>query len=617
MRSFLQYIVLFSCLCIIHRPGLASCLGSEDAEIDALAKDVGRQPHNALQAIEQALSPERKLSLERRTWLEAARAQAQRMTGQEMLDLTQAIEEAKALSADHPARLQLSIFALYGADMSVSTRERIDVLKYQLLQLPPNQAATLCLKIRLASVMADYNSLNGDAFQLAADAYRNADSEQLGWMRAEAASVLGQVVLRTDSDYARTLSEEALSYFESQAMHDMAANELFMDAMSWSKEQDTDSLLNAEQQFRRSAAAARLANNSFGIVYAEAGLCDVLGRLGRVQEALQYCSVSVEQLKGVNHVTYFDTIINYAAVLLADNRPSDAMELLASLSTDWPGWATGFYGYRFYSVRGHVHAALGNAEEAIADLKSALHELRGYESSTRARNNRLFQSRFRVEQLEQHLELKARETREKNQRNRILLITGLVVLALLSVIVIILIRYQRLYRQMAFMDLLTGVPNRRYTEARAQEVLEQARARRQPLHIVLLDLDHFKTCNDRYGHDAGDEALRRFAYVAKNVIRPGDLFGRWGGEEFLLVLLGTDRNAATAVLDRLRSAAAAERLKLAPDYLLQFSAGAVEFGHGTEQFNELLTMADQALYRAKSEGRNRSCFITTKSQEQN
>ena len=608
MRTFGQGLLLCGCLIFLSLPVSASCLGSEDTEIEALAKDIGRQPYQALQAIEQVLNSDRSLTVERRAWLEAARAQAKRMLGQGKAGLAQAIEAATLLPVDHPARLHLSIFELYGTALTQSTLEIIDALKYKLTKLPANQAATLCLKIRLASVMADYNALNGETFEIAANAYRDANTDQFAWMRAEAASVLGQVVLRTDSSYARTFSEEALRYFESHAMHDMAANELFMDAISWSKQQDEDSLQMAEQQFRRSAAAASRANNSFGVVYAEAGLCGVLGQLGRVSEALQSCSASLEQLRDINHVTKYSTIINYAAALLADNRPDDAMALLNPLPKSWPEWGTGYYGYRFYHVRGQVHAALGNAEDAIADLNAALLELQGHESSARARTNRLFQSRFRVEQLEQSLELKTLESKEREQRNRILFIAGLIVLALLCVIVITLIRHRLLYRQMAFTDLLTGAANRRYTEVRAQEALEHARARQQPLCIAMLDLDRFKACNDRYGHDAGDEALKKFAAVAKKVLRPSDIFGRWGGEEFLLVLQGIDKDGAAAVIDRLRSASAAEQLTLAPDYPLQFSAGIVALRHGSAQFNQLLTLADQALYTAKAEGRNRSSF---------
>ena len=608
MRSFLPSIVLLGYLLFMSVPVFSSCLGSEDDEIETLAKNIGRQPYQALHAIEQALSPDRKLSIERRAWLEAARAQAKRMLGQEKTELPAALAAAKALPSGHPALLHLQIANLYGSGLLQPLGDTIDSLLRQIALLPAGRPAMLCLKIRLASVMADREELNGDTFELASNAYRYADTEQLAWMRAEAASVLGQVVLRTDSSYARTLNEEALRYFDSQAMHDMVANQLFMEALSWARQRDPDSLQRAEQQVRRSEAAARRADNPFAVAYAQAGLCGVLGSLGRVQDALQSCSASLQKLKGIGDVTEYSTIINYAAALLADNKPDRAMELLAPLTRDFPGYDAGYYGYRFYDVRGQTQAILGNSEAAIADLKSALGELRAYESSSWARNNRLIQSRFRVEQLAQSLERKTREAEEKERRNRLLLVAGLIVLTLLCVIVVTLIKHRRLYRRMAFTDPLTGAANRRYTEVRTQEAVVHARARRQPLFIALLDLDKFKSCNDRYGHDAGDEALKRFVRVAETVLRPGDLFGRWGGEEFLLVLQDIDRDDAAAVLNRLHCVAAKERLTLAPDYPLQFSAGVVELRQGTEQLAELLNLADQALYRAKAEGRNRSCF---------
>ncbi|MBN7818507.1 diguanylate cyclase domain-containing protein [Bowmanella yangjiangensis] len=601
-------ILLVCALSSVASPVLTSCLGSGDAEIEALAKYIGRQPHQALQSIELALNPDNHLTVERRAWLEAARAQAKRMLGREKNELPLAIDKAKALPKRHPALLHLQVASLYGAGLSQATLDTIYQLEDQVKQMPPKLPATLCLKIRLASVMADHTYLNGESFALASDAYHHADSEELAWMRAEAASVLGQVALRTDSSYARKLSEEALNYFKSEDMHDMAANELFMDGLSWAAEQDTDSLHKASQQFLRSMTEGQKAANPLAVAYAEAGLCNVLGQLGRVQDALKRCSNSLEQLKGIGHVTEYSTIINYAEALFLDSRPQEAMNLLVPLPENWPDGAFGFHGYRFYYVRGQINAALGNKEEAITDLNSALRELRGHESSARARTNRLMQSRFRVDQLARSLELKTLESEEREQRHLLLLSAGLIVLVLLCVIVITLVKHRRLYRRMAFTDPLTGVANRRYTTVRAQEAFAHARARKQPLYIVLLDLDRFKSLNDQFGHDAGDEALQQFARVAETVLRPGDVFGRWGGEEFLLVLQNIDHHGITAVLGRLRSAAANVRLTLAPEYPLQFSAGAVKLQENMKELEEMLKQADKALYQAKAGGRNQDCF---------
>jgi len=611
MKRLLNFVVLSGWLGAVPLPAVASCLGSGDSEIEGLAKNIGRQPYQALQAIEQALDPKRQLSLERRAYLEAARAQAQRMIGLDKTELPQALQAAKALPQGHPALLHLQIASLYGSDLLHTLHSPLKDLLRQIAQLPATQPSTLCLQIRLASVMADRAELNGQTFELASNAYRQADTLELAWMRAEAASVLGQVVLRTDPAYGRILSEEARGYFEAQAMHDMVANELYMDGLSYAAQHDSDSLEKAARQFQHSAEASQRAENPFGIAYAQAGLCGVFTPLGRVSEALQNCSVSLRQLKGIGHVTEYSALIHYAAALLADRRPDEAMGLLAPMEQAWPGFNAGYYGYLFYAVRGQVYEALGNEKAALADLKLALQELRDFESHNWARHQRLVQSRFRVEQLAHSLERQTRESEERERRNRLLLGSGLLVVILLCVIVVTLIRHRRLYRRMAFTDLLTGAANRRYTELRAQEAFQQARARQQPLAIALLDLDRFKSCNDRYGHDAGDEALRRFVKVAEAVLRPGDVFGRWGGEEFLLILQGIDHDGATAVLHRLRSAAAAEQLVLAPDYPLQFSAGVAGIRQDTERLADLLLLADQALYRAKAEGRNRSCFAPT------
>lgn len=601
-------LVLLASLLSVALPVSASCLGSGDAAIEALAKDIGRQPHQALQAIELALSPERNLTVERRAWLEAARAQAQRMLGLEKTELLQAIEDAKALPAEHPALLHLKIASFYGADFSDPTLVLFEKMKQILAKLPPSNTATLCLKIRLASVMADYNALNGETFELASDVYHRADTIQFAWMRAEAASVLGQVVLRADNEYGRQLNEEALHYFESEGMHDMVANELFMSGLSWAGQWDSESLRRAEQQFHRSEEAATKALNPFGIAYAKAGMCRVHVELERVKDALNSCSTSLQQLYDTGHVTEYSTIVNYAAALLADGKPEQAMDLLSPLPQQWPGFDAGYYGYRFYDTRGRTHEILGNSDAAIADLKLALGELASYESNSWERNNRLMQSRFRVEELLDNLEQKKQQAEQSEKHSRLLIGVGLIILSLLLIIVFILLRHRRLYRSMAFTDTLTGLANRRYTMVRAQEAFEHAKARQQQLYIALIDLDRFKSCNDRYGHDAGDEALQQFARVAGTVLRPGDLLGRWGGEEFLLVLQGIDKDSAAKVLERLRAAAAEVRLTLAPEYPLQFSAGVVELRGENASIEELVMLADKALYRAKEAGRNRSCF---------
>lgn len=160
-------------------------------------------------------------------------------------------------------------------------------------------------------------------------------------------------------------------------------------------------------------------------------------------------------------------------------------------------------------------------------------------------------------------------------------------------------------RTLATIDELTCLANRRYMN----EVLTAEERRRpdpdQPMCIALLDIDFFKSVNDKFGHDGGDSVLRTFAAAARSELRAADLLARWGGEEFLLMLPATEVNEAMLVLKRM-----AERVRAidVPGLDMQrdvtFSAGLVK-RIGSEPFAETITRADKAMYEAKSSGRDR------------
>lgn len=154
-------------------------------------------------------------------------------------------------------------------------------------------------------------------------------------------------------------------------------------------------------------------------------------------------------------------------------------------------------------------------------------------------------------------------------------------------------------------DHLTGAHARRHFYDVAAHELAVARRYGHPLAVVLLDVDRFKRVNDRLGHHAGDEVLRRMAEVARRTLRQADLFARHGGEEFIALLPHSDLAAATAAADHLRRAIAAERIATAHGPLaVTISAGTAEALPG-DTVDDLVRRADEALYRAKAAGRNR------------
>jgi len=157
-------------------------------------------------------------------------------------------------------------------------------------------------------------------------------------------------------------------------------------------------------------------------------------------------------------------------------------------------------------------------------------------------------------------------------------------------------------------DALTGLLNRRGFEERMAAELERANRTGRPVTVVVGDLDHFKTVNDRFGHRIGDQALQRFAWVAGGVKRRMDDLARIGGEEFALVLPETDEHGGFLVAERLRRAV--REAGLADDAAVTVSFGVASCPRHARTGDQLLHCADQALYLAKQLGRDRSVLFS-------
>jgi two-component system, cell cycle response regulator len=162
--------------------------------------------------------------------------------------------------------------------------------------------------------------------------------------------------------------------------------------------------------------------------------------------------------------------------------------------------------------------------------------------------------------------------------------------------------------EMAMTDALTGLHNRRYMEMHLATLVEQAAARGKPLTVLVLDIDYFKAINDSHGHDAGDDVLREFASRVRKSIRGIDLACRYGGEEFVIVMPETDVAVASVVAERLRRRVATEPFAIGragQRIEVTISIGIAALGAPDDNAGTILKRADQALYRAKRDGRNR------------
>ncbi len=171
------------------------------------------------------------------------------------------------------------------------------------------------------------------------------------------------------------------------------------------------------------------------------------------------------------------------------------------------------------------------------------------------------------------------------------------------------LRRIRLYNEvenMAITDGLTRMHTRRYFNERFEQEFSRARARKAPLSLLMIDIDHFKKINDQYGHLTGDMVLREVARAISLQIREIDIAGRFGGEEFCVILPDTDKAGALVVGERIRAAIQQQKVKAYDAALLiAVSVGVASFPDDALQVDELLDKSDWALYRAKKSGRNR------------
>ncbi|MEM9704745.1 MAG: diguanylate cyclase, partial [Pseudomonadota bacterium] len=164
--------------------------------------------------------------------------------------------------------------------------------------------------------------------------------------------------------------------------------------------------------------------------------------------------------------------------------------------------------------------------------------------------------------------------------------------------------------EMAVTDQLTGLYNRRYLASHLSAMFDRAYWTGKPLAIMIMDLDHFKSINDTYGHDAGDRVLQEFAERIRGSIRGIDLACRYGGEEFLIAMPDTDKRFAGLVAERLRQEVEASKVQLnggrdTLNVTVSIGIASSEDGPNEDNAQKLIKRADEALYEAKSGGRNR------------
>lgn len=170
-------------------------------------------------------------------------------------------------------------------------------------------------------------------------------------------------------------------------------------------------------------------------------------------------------------------------------------------------------------------------------------------------------------------------------------------------------------RQIASTDVLTGAFSRRAWLEKARPEIKRAERYGRPLSVMIMDIDRFKSVNDTYGHPVGDIVIKRLAELAMQAIRDSDAFGRFGGEEFVVLLPETKLSEALILAERIRIAFSEIEIEALQGIRSSISIGLTERYGGEMELDPLLERADRALYEAKNSGRNRSVSDSSQQKE--
>ncbi len=229
----------------------------------------------------------------------------------------------------------------------------------------------------------------------------------------------------------------------------------------------------------------------------------------------------------------------------------------------------------------------------------------------RHQTHQQFQTIASLKREKQVLVLEQKLEREGAQKARLATVLLMVALAALVFWALQIKRHQNQLRRLVQTDTLTGIGNRHYFTQKSERALQEAARDGEVSSLIMFDLDHFKAINDTYGHGAGDWVLKQVGKICSSHCRQIDYIGRLGGEEFAMLLRGLDMTSAAKIAEDCRSILAQlDTRECGFVFVVTASFGVTSTAQSGYDLSRLLSHADQMLYRAKNEGRNRVCVYT-------
>jgi diguanylate cyclase (GGDEF)-like protein len=599
------------------QPAAAACIPNADPAIRALQILVDQDANAALKKVAQLLKTELTAPMpngQRLASLYSVQAQAYSILELES-KARDAVFKGLKYATDNSDPVRIMLLSLYaenvydqaGIAAAVKTTEEAQAVQKR------GSLEDICLLIGrgLLQYREDREDL---AIGSLTQAYRSSTTPALAEPHVLAAGVLA-TVLRGMGDYpqALALNQEAIDWDTAQHAPLALSVDRFLRGRILILMQKYAQAIDEFDDARKLSA---MLNDTQGVAFADVRVCESRIELGQLIKARAACENALFTFIASR---FSDEVKETEALLaridLAEGHPEKA---LATLNEVLDHSGTDVLPLRvasLYQWRARTNAALHNYRDAYNDLSEYMRRYVSTNDADRTKQAVALRARFETDReiernalLKRELDLSHEQSQRQAQQlrwNAIAAVSAVLVIALLMYFLVSNFRYRQQLVRLASTDGLTGLPNRRRTAELATDALAAATESDKPLTIAIIDMDHFKFVNDRCGHATGDYVLREFARLGRESVRPEDALGRWGGEEFLLIMPDATAEVAIATLERLRTLVFGINLPPSGAGLrVSLSAGLATRDRQVRSLDELIARADSALYVAKNEGRD-------------
>jgi diguanylate cyclase (GGDEF)-like protein len=586
----------------------AACMAPAQGALAPLEALAFRAPAQALAQLEKlGVLVSTQAPVERATALAIA-AEATRQLGQGPIFLAHARAGLAALAPDHSSDLALRLRAVHaiGQDDAALALAEFDAA---LLAAADRPLARGCLLRDRGWTRLGTNNLEGALSDLMeAHALLGAHPERDEQMVATGRLAVAYVNAG-DHTTALSLVEETEAHFRRTQAWVRLATALGRKAGSLSA---LKRLPEAEAALREALAVSRRIGDNSGVEQTLISLCLAVGRQDREAEALALCSEAERAMVGspsADEDSRHELALLRVEVLRSRAPNNQEMAALQGVMRAWAG-ASEREQARIYLARARAYATRGDFELAHRDAMQVLSLQRAATDSERINSQAAMRVRFETDRALARGAALAEQNKIGKERLLWVALAALASLAAaggLGYSLLLNRRHQLRLTQVAERDDLTGLPNRRKIMEDAEQQFALARRRGSALVIGMCDIDHFKRINDTHGHAGGDLVLAAFGKAARPALRSTDSLGRWGGEEFLLVLPDCALHDGAVVAERMRALLGAQAVRNSTGQELRFtvSIGLAMATAADTHLQTVLQRADAALYAAKEQGRDR------------